>query len=125
MKTNTGRLFMSLAILMATSLFYSCSDDPKGTATLQVALIDEAGDFEKVEIEILDVQINAATDEAGFESLAEVNTGVFDILTLTGGLEAILADVELPAGRVSQIRLILGDNNVLTIATDVPGVVET
>ena len=36
-------------------------------------------------------------------------------MKLTGGLEAILADVELPAGNISQIRLILGENNSLTI----------
>lgn len=35
------------------------------------------------------------------------------MLDLTGGISALLADNEIPAGYLSQIRLILGENNTI------------
>lgn len=43
-----------------------------------------------------------------------------NVLTLANGLEMLLGEVDLPAGRVSQLRLILGDGNTLKV----DGVVE-
>ncbi len=117
---NHSNVIKLFTLIVVGFLTVSCGNDENGTATLQVALIDAPGDFEKVNIDIQDVQINSGTDEGGFTSLEGVNTGVFDILELTAGLEAILADVELPAGRLSQIRLILGDQNELFIETEDP-----
>ena len=112
------------SILAIATLFSGCGNDD-GTATLQVALIDAPADFRAVNIDVQDVQINAGTDDEGFSSLENVSTGVFDILQLTAGLEAILADVELPAGRLSQIRLILGDNNELVYINEETDTEET
>lgn len=107
-----------LAVLILAVVGMACGSNDNELATLQVALVDSPGDYESVNIEIVDVQINAGTDEEGFESLENVNTGVFDLLELTGGLEAILADVQLPAGNLSQIRLILGEGNTLGLNGD-------
>ncbi|MDA0194666.1 MAG: DUF4382 domain-containing protein [Bacteroidetes bacterium] len=96
-------------------IFVGCGNNDDGLARLQVELIDAPGDYEKVNIDILDVQVNAGTDESGFTSLADVNSGVFNLLDLVNDLKAVLADVEIPAGRISQIRLILGDKNTLVI----------
>jgi hypothetical protein len=45
----------------------------------------------------------------------DVESGVYNLLELTNGLDTLLATAELPAGRVSQIRLVLGDNNSVKI----------
>ncbi|OJJ22516.1 hypothetical protein BKI52_07495 [marine bacterium AO1-C] len=108
-----------LVLLIFTSLvgFTACKKKEDGTARITVRLIDGPGDYEEVNIDIQDVQIKASDDngENGWTSLDGVKTGVYDLLTLTGGLEAVLADAEIPAGRVSQIRLVLGSNNTLKV----------
>ncbi len=106
--------------LVAGLLFslYSCNDK-SNTASLVVRLTDSPGDYEKVNIDLLEVQIhtNAGDTEDGWVSLS-ANQGVYDLLTLTNGVETVIADDTYPAGRVSQLRLILGDNNSVVVGGD-------
>ena len=81
----------------------SCGDSENGTTKLQVALIDAPGDYEQVNIDIQDVQVNFSTDDSSWEILDVVESGVYDILDLTNGVETQLANVEVPAGRLNQI----------------------
>src|SRR6478735_1059200 len=104
-------------VVLAFSMFYfgSCdSTTNERTSHLEVRLTDAPGDYEEVNIDIQDVQVNTGSDEGGWKSL-EINKGVYDILKLTNGLDTLLGKIELPVGRVSQIRLILGTNNTLKI----------
>lgn len=77
-----------------------------------------AAAFEKVPdlIEKFLRKKEAAADdtESGWTSL-DVNEGVYNLLDLTNGLDTLLATAELPAGKISQIRLILGNNNNLLL----------
>lgn len=94
---------------------WGCGNDDPGTTKLQVALIDAPGDYEEVNIDIQDVQINYSEDDEGWVSLSTVESGVYDILDLTNGVEAVLANVEVPSGRLNQIRLVLGTENTVVI----------
>lgn len=113
-------LLMLFSLLWITS---SCSDDDNdtnlpgdGTAMVTVRLVDAPGDYEKVNVDIQDVMINRSDDsENGWESLTDINAGVYDLLELTGGASVVLADNEIASGELEQIRLILGDNNSLVI----------
>lgn len=104
--------------LIATSMF-SCTESGMNenteSARLVVKMIDAPGDYEEVNVDIQDIQINNSEEEEGWASLDTIESGVYDLLTLTGGAEALLADNELPAGPLSQIRLILGDKNSLKV----------
>jgi hypothetical protein len=42
-----------------------------------------------------------------------VHPGVYNLLDLTDGKDTLLADAQIPSGDISQIRLILGDNNYI------------
>jgi len=110
MKKN---LFFALAAVVAISLT-SCKDR-EGTARLQVRLTDAPGDYEAVNVDIRGIQINSGSEENGWVALNSIRPGVYDLLKLTGGLDTLLASEELPAGRISQIRLILGDQNTVKI----------
>lgn len=101
--------------LMGSIVLSSCGDSENGTTKLQVALIDAPGDYEQVNIDIQDVQVNFSTDDSSWESLDVVEAGVYDILDLTNGVEAQLTNVEVPAGRLNQIRLVLGPDNSIVI----------
>jgi hypothetical protein len=103
-----------LALLSVTVFVISCSGDSE-TAKVQVALIDAPGAYEEVNIEILEVTLNTNADTSGWMSLESASTGIFDVIKLTNGEEAFLGEVELPEGRLSQIRLLLGDNNTLVV----------
>jgi hypothetical protein len=113
MKSIVNALFVFLAVGI-----FACQDSTEpeiGAARVRVLLTDDPADYEEVNIDIQDVQINPEDDDGGWQSLENVNTGVYNLLELTGGLEAVLADVELPAGRINQLRLILGEDNTLMI----------
>lgn len=102
--------FVSLAFSIL--LVGSCDSINEKTSYLEVRLTDAPGDYEEVNIDVQDVQVNSGSDDGGWKSL-EVNKGIYDILKLTNGLDTLLGKIELPVGRVSQVRLILGPNNTL------------
>jgi hypothetical protein len=104
-----------LAVTVASVFFTACSDSEKN-ARLVVRLTDAPGDYEEVNIDIQGVQVhtNGGNPESGWMSL-DVIPGVYNVLELTNGLDTLLGVIELPPGRVSQIRLILGNNNTLKV----------
>lgn len=116
MKRFTGLLLA----LVAVTMFISCSDDDSTSdqnARVKISMTDAPGDYEKVFVEVTDVKIkaDAAADEEGWVSLSNVQPGIYDLLTLTGGVTQLLADAEVPAGFLGQIRLILGEDNSVVI----------
>lgn len=110
-----------------TAGFVSCSSDDDsagsddGKARVAIKLTDAPGDYEQVLVEVEDVMIKTTaegSDEEGWVSLEGVNTGVIDLLSLTGGVTELLIDTELEAGYLHQIRLVLGDNNTIVVNND-------
>jgi len=104
-----------MSLLFATA----CTENVKQIATIQISLVDAPADYEAVYIDIEDVQINTSgedTGEDGWQSLESANQGVYDLLKLTNGEEAFLGEIDLPEGQLGQIRLILGDSNILVVS---------
>ncbi len=107
-------LFLSFIFALA-----SCSNDNNAvqTATLQVHLTDAPGDYQEVNIDIQDVQVQSSDttgSDGGWKSL-DVKKGVYNLLKLTNGLDTLLGTAVLPAGKIGQIRLILGTNNAVKV----------
>lgn len=106
-------LFLSFVLFVA-----SCSKDSNvQTATLQVRLTDAPGDYQEVNVDIQDVQVHNADSSAtnsGWISL-NVTKGVYNLLQLTNGLDTLLGSATIPAGKISQLRLILGSNNTVKV----------
>ena len=115
------RIFVASAFvlsLVSLFVFISCKKNGNGdgTARLQVYLTDDPGDYEAVYIDVKDVQINVTGDtDNGWQSLQGVNAGVYDLLRLVNDEDTILADAEIPSGRLHQIRLVLGTENYVKI----------
>ena len=99
--------------------FSACNSDNDngGTAKMQVHLTDSPGDYDEVNVDIKSVQIHKDDDddESEWMTLDQINPGVYNLLDFANGKEALLASSTLPAGKVSQIRLILGNNNTLKL----------
>ncbi|ETN94679.1 DUF4382 domain-containing protein [Zhouia amylolytica] len=119
MKSLKKNLLKTLSLIAFTTLFVACSEDDgatkvDGSSHIVVKLTDAPGDYDAVNIDVQDVMVQY--DENGaWESIGEINSGVYDLLELTGGVNVVLADNEVPSGMVDQIRLILGDNNTIVV----------
>lgn len=119
---------MSKIILVSLylSFFYLCCSCGSGNsngggtnptpnlASLAIHLTDLPADYESVSIEIRNVEINMTNDEnAGWQTLQNVKVGVYDLLKLANGLDTLLATDKIAAGTLQQIRLTLGENNLV------------
>jgi hypothetical protein len=123
---NIMRKVLLPALLATTILIVGiiggCSDDAttaptSGTGFIKINLIDAPGDYQQVNVEVIRVEVHRA-DEAdsnsGWSVVSEDTTTV-DLLTLTDGNLAVLADSTLAAGTYTQVRLILSENNTVMV----------
>ncbi len=103
--------FLTVAFLSLALGLYSCSSDNE-QARLSIRLTDAPGDYEEVLIDVQEVQINLTADEnSGWQTLQSTEKGVYNLLDFTNGMDTLLVDEFLPAGKISQMRLVLGSNN--------------
>jgi hypothetical protein len=119
MKAANLKFKFFLAATLSAILLASCSssdgNDGTGTSKVSVRMTDAPGDYDQVNVEVLDVKIksNSETGEDGWASIGNIKPGVYNLLDLTGGVNVLLADNEVPSGNLGQIRLILGDKNTV------------
>ena len=128
------KLFVML--LIASAGLMSCSDEndsvnnQEGTAQVAVKLTDAPGDYDQVNIEVVDVMIKTDAEAVTTEGDTEAETGeegwvslgvepqTINLLDLTGGNTLFLGETELAAGNIQEMRLILGDNNNIVVIGD-------
>ena len=80
---------------------------------MTVKMADAPGDFQQVNVEELQVQVNHSGQ--GWVDLP-TNAGIYDLLTLQNDVSATLVDVGvLPSGHLNQFRMILGDDNTVMV----------
>jgi hypothetical protein len=82
------------------------------TATLNVRLTDAPAVYDSVIVEIISVMVHS--DQTGWVTMSMPAPGRYDLLRYTNGLDTLIATTTIPAGQVSQIRLILGTSNTIT-----------
>lgn len=118
MKKNRSKWLSLFGMIFTVLFFVSCNDSddnlvgtPK-TSTMTIRMMDAPGDYDEVNVEVLDVLIKSNTSESGWISIGTSAPRIYNLLDLTGGISAILADnVIVPSGYLGQIRLVLGTNN--------------
>lgn len=114
MKLRLSTFLSGLAIIATTMLAIGCQKNKSnGDKTrLQVRLTDAPDpNVKEVWVDIKEIKIRMG--DSGEITLANSYPGVYNLLDLTNGRDTILADAEIPAGRISQIRLVLGNNNYI------------
>jgi hypothetical protein len=108
--------FVFSALLLV--FFFACESEP-GNAKIEVYLTDAPGDYQQVNVEIIGVEVHS--DEAGqaegWKTL-QVENGIYDLRKLTNGLDTLVGSIELPAGKISQLRLILGTDNSIKVGDE-------
>ena len=110
-------LKLSLIAFLIVSIS-SCSNDDdsntnEGNAKLSLRLTDAPGDYDAVFVDVEEVVIkyNGGQDDVNLG----INAGIYNLLELTAGVNVLLFNDEVPAGNISQIRLILGDENTIVV----------
>ena len=119
-----------ITLLSSTIILSSCSDDDEqdnqpatGNADFNVALksTNSKSTYDAIYIDIQKVSIHTSSDSSetsGWFEL-EVNEGIYDLLDYDSGNDTLIAfDSLLQAQTISQIRLVLGDNNTIVVEGD-------
>jgi hypothetical protein len=122
-----------VAIIFATLSFVSCDNNDsnaENTSSIQLKLVDAEGEYEKVLVNIIDVQYNRNDGDSGwtsFEGFTLPNTddplNRVDLTELVAGNTLILTDEDIESGMLNQIRLILGEGNAVVLdgeTTEIP-----
>lgn len=116
-----GLIFPFLAILSFAFIFQACkkTDSSKSQPSkMNIYLTDAPADYQAVWIDIQQVMVKSDADSAGDDGWVTVpllKPGKYNLLDLRNGKDTLLGGVSLPAGKVSQIRLILGDDNQVVL----------
>jgi len=115
-------LLIAASIVGFTSIsMIACQKDDdtgNGNARLQVLLTDAPANYDAVNVDIQSVMINVSNDTAatdGWKELPLISPGVYNLLDFQNGIDTVLADAMIPAGKIGQIRLVLGENNTVVI----------
>jgi hypothetical protein len=114
---------MAALLIVWALAMAGCSDSTEpvaaGPGFMKISMIDAPGDFDAVNVEVIRVEVHRGDegggDDGGGWHTIEVDTTYVDLLTLTNGNSAVLADSTLPSGYYTQIRLILGNGNNVVV----------
>ncbi|MDD3968875.1 MAG: DUF4382 domain-containing protein [Proteiniphilum sp.] len=119
-----------VSVLMLWSAVSCMNENEKftdGKATIQLKLTDApALNYDAVNIDVQGVRVGVADDffdveddidssEVTWVDLDVPNPGIYNLLDLRNGETILLAGGEIPAGKISQVRLILGDENTVVV----------
>ena len=100
-------------VVMAICLFNSCKKD-SGSVTygnIAVMLTDLPATYQQVNVDIQKVSVHMS---GGSWIDLPTKSGVYDLLVLQNGIDTSLVNTtQLPTGKITQMRLILGNNNTV------------
>lgn len=99
----------------AVLLLAACDKDERGESNIMIRLTDAPAAYQQVNVDIQKVRAHVV-DNNGNGTWHDLNTnaGIYDLLTLQNGIDTTLADfTAIPAGSISQMRLVLGPNNTV------------
>ena len=139
MKTRFSMMMLAAVYVLSSCDSSDSMDSPEGKATMQITLVDDPAAYEAVLIDVQGIEYKLEIDDDDIEDEDDYDNGdegsriyddegewiyvdieprVYDILELQNGTEAVLADVDIEAGELKEVRLILGDNNQVVIDGD-------
>ncbi len=101
-------------LLVILTLSFACKKDKDGQGQLKVLLTDAPADFTEVNVNITEVWAHysgSGSSQDGWVQLI-ANPGFYDLLQLQNGVTDVLANpTAIPVGKITQMRLVLGEGN--------------
>jgi hypothetical protein len=107
-----------LATIILVSIFASCkkesgSSASSGTTPFDLRMTDAPTNlYNAVNIDIQGVEVKTSN---GATIMLNVNPGVYNLLNFSNGVDTLIAKGDIITSTVSQIRLILGNNNSVDV----------
>lgn len=112
------RIAKIFGVSMLMMLFFAACQKENGTGKMTVKMKDVPIEYDSVLIDVQRVDVhysNENTGDAGWVSLSTA-AGIYDLLELQNGVTAVLSNnISLPVGQISQMRLILGNQNSVVV----------
>lgn len=108
------KLKIFLLALIIPFAFISCeedNDDQAGETQFNVHLTDALAAYTAVNIDIQAVEVFYANGTSTI--ITATNPGVYNLLDFNNGLDTLITSSMIPAGDLTQVRLILGSNNTV------------
>jgi hypothetical protein len=101
-------------VFCAALLIWACKKDntPSDTTTLNIHLTDGPGDYQEVNVDILEVRVKLADTSGPWVSL-NTNAGIYNLLDFQNGVDTLIASGPVPLDVLKEVRLILGPNNTV------------
>jgi hypothetical protein len=108
---------LTLAILSILSVgILSCKKDNR-TVPVQLLLTDNPAAYDSVNIHITGISVKIDKDEAAWVSIKAKDTTV-NLLDLRNGTTTLIAQDNIPAGVLKEVRFILGPGSYVVVAGD-------
>lgn len=100
-------------VVLAAVILSACTDiiSEKVPANLQFHLTDSPGEYQEVNIDVIGVKVILNDSLLDLET----NEGVYNLLEFVNGKDTLLVDEEIETGYISQVRLVLGENNTVMV----------
>lgn len=94
-------------------IFFACKkDSTASSSTLQIRMTDAPTALQEVNIDLMQVNVKFAKDTNDWVAL-ETNKGIYNLLALQNGVDALIAQGTYPTNVVKEIRLVVGANNTV------------
>lgn len=109
-------------IMLLAIVVISCSKSTDsangGTAKMNIYMTDAPGNYQAVWVNIQKVEVKSSTDtsDQSWTEIPLITPGLYNLLDLRNGKDTLLGGVDLPAGKIAQLRLILGDGNKVVLS---------
>lgn len=127
-----------VTVIIASFLFTSCSKSSNSiagntsteelTSAISIKLTDGPGFYDAVNVDLKEIQINMV--KQGWITLPLKRVGIYNLLKLSNGIDTLICQSNVPVGIITDIRLILGNNNSVvyngvSYALNTPSAAET
>ena len=109
------KALLGLSLAAIALSFASCSTDNNtttdGTTPVTIKITDAPGYYDKIFLDIDHIEIITE----GGKQVIDVDHDPFDILSYREGEYLILAEHDVPSGRLQEVRLVLDDDNTIVV----------
>lgn len=101
--------FLLFISVCAATVFVACKKEA-GSTNLRVRMTDAPASYEEVNVDLEEVKIKFESDTSMWLTMPTV-AGIYNLLELQNGVDTLISEAVYPAGRIKEIRLVLGSEN--------------